>query len=64
MPRLPLGDWVDSGVDWLVGHLSWLFDAIRAVLEGMYDGIDAVLNAPSRCCWPASSPSSPGGCAD
>ncbi|MYS16767.1 ABC transporter permease/substrate binding protein [Streptomyces sp. SID4982] len=46
MPRLPLGDWVDSGVDWLVGHLSWLFDAIRAVLEGMYDGIDAVLNAP------------------
>ncbi|MER8030452.1 ABC transporter permease/substrate binding protein [Streptomyces bauhiniae] len=46
MPRLPLGDWVDSGVDWLVGHLSWLFDAIRAVLEGMYDGIDAVLTAP------------------
>ncbi|MFG2817310.1 ABC transporter permease/substrate binding protein [Streptomyces sp. NPDC048410] len=46
MPRLPLGDWVDSGVDWLVDHLSWLFDAVRAVLEGMYDGIDAVLNAP------------------
>ncbi|MEU6816254.1 ABC transporter permease/substrate binding protein [Streptomyces sp. NPDC046860] len=46
MPRLPLGDWVDSGVDWLVDHLSWLFDAIRAVLEGMYDGIDAALNAP------------------
>ncbi|MFF8651376.1 ABC transporter permease/substrate binding protein [Streptomyces griseoluteus] len=46
MPRLPLGDWVDSGVDWLVGHLSWLFDAVRAVLEGMYDGIDAVLTAP------------------
>ncbi|MEU9923453.1 ABC transporter permease/substrate binding protein [Streptomyces griseoluteus] len=46
MPRLPLGDWVDSGVDWLVGHLSWLFDAVRAVLEGMYDGTDAVLTAP------------------
>ncbi|MEU3980016.1 ABC transporter permease/substrate binding protein [Streptomyces sp. NPDC026672] len=46
MPRLPLGDWVDSGVDWLVGHLSWLFDAIRAVVEGMYDGINAVLAAP------------------
>ncbi|MGW5044082.1 ABC transporter permease/substrate binding protein [Streptomyces griseoluteus] len=46
MPRLPLGDWVDSGVEWLVGHLSWLFDAVRAVLEGMYDGIDAVLTAP------------------
>ncbi|OIK28602.1 ABC transporter permease/substrate binding protein [Streptomyces malaysiense] len=47
MPRLPLGDWVDSGVNWLVDHLSWLFDAIRAVMEGMYNGIDAVLGAPT-----------------
>ncbi|MEU7305458.1 ABC transporter permease/substrate binding protein [Streptomyces sp. NPDC007206] len=46
MPRIHLGDWVDSGVNWLVDHLSWLFDAIRAVMEGMYDGIDAVLGAP------------------
>ncbi|MFI5686303.1 ABC transporter permease/substrate binding protein [Streptomyces sp. NPDC051636] len=46
MPRIHLGDWVDSGVDWLVAHLSWLFDAIRAVVEGMYGGIDAVLTAP------------------
>ncbi|MGW0508548.1 ABC transporter permease/substrate binding protein [Streptomyces olivaceoviridis] len=47
MPRIHLGDWVDSGVNWLVDHLSWLFDAIRAVMEGMYDGIDAVLAAPA-----------------
>ncbi|MFF7371631.1 ABC transporter permease/substrate binding protein [Streptomyces tricolor] len=46
MPRIPLGDWVDSGVDWLVDHLSWLFDAVKTVMEGMYDGIDAVLTAP------------------
>ncbi|CAL9318715.1 ABC transporter permease/substrate binding protein [Streptomyces sp. SudanB182_2057] len=46
MPRIPLGDWVDSGVDWLVAHLSWLFDAVKAVMEGMYDGIDALLSAP------------------
>ncbi|MBV2355846.1 ABC transporter permease/substrate binding protein [Streptomyces sp. J2-1] len=46
MPRLPLGDWVDSGVNWLVDHLSWLFDAVRVVVEGMYDGLDAVLAAP------------------
>ncbi|MFI7414060.1 ABC transporter permease/substrate binding protein [Streptomyces sp. NPDC049627] len=46
MPRLPLGDWVDSGVDWLVDHMGWLFDAIKAVVEGMYDGVDAVLTAP------------------
>ncbi|WP_435260297.1 ABC transporter permease/substrate binding protein [Streptomyces sp. 1222.5] len=47
MPRLPLGDWVDSGVNWLVDHFSWLFDAVKAVMEGMYDGIDAVLTAPA-----------------
>ncbi|MYW46871.1 ABC transporter permease/substrate binding protein [Streptomyces sp. SID161] len=46
MPRIRLGDWVDSGVDWLVNHLSWLFDAVKAVMEGMYDGIDSVLAAP------------------
>ncbi|MFJ8947071.1 ABC transporter permease/substrate binding protein [Streptomyces sp. NPDC102395] len=46
MPRLHLGDWVDSGVDWLVAHMSWLFDAIKTVVEGMYDGLDAVLTAP------------------
>ncbi|HEY8986981.1 MAG TPA: ABC transporter permease/substrate binding protein [Streptomyces sp.] len=46
MPRLHLGNWVDSGVDWLVTHLAWLFDAVKAVVEGMYDVLDAVLNAP------------------
>ncbi|MFG2131225.1 ABC transporter permease/substrate binding protein [Streptomyces sp. NPDC048751] len=46
MPRLHLGDWVDSGVEWLVTHMSWLFDAIKTVVEGMYDGIDTVLTAP------------------
>ncbi|WP_405769940.1 ABC transporter permease/substrate binding protein [Streptomyces sp. NBC_00080] len=46
MPRLHLGDWVDSGVDWLVTHMSWLFDTIKTVVEGMYDGLDTVLTAP------------------
>ncbi|MEU3187803.1 ABC transporter permease/substrate binding protein [Streptomyces sp. NPDC006923] len=46
MPRLPLGDWVDSAVDFLQRHLSWLFDAIGSIVSGMYDGIDAVLSAP------------------
>ncbi|MCM2390396.1 ABC transporter permease/substrate binding protein [Streptomyces albipurpureus] len=46
MPRLPLGDVVDRGVDWLQFHLSWLFDAISSFVTGMYDGIDAALSAP------------------
>ncbi|MFJ2115702.1 ABC transporter permease/substrate binding protein [Streptomyces sp. NPDC087850] len=46
MPRLPLGDWVDSAVDFLQNHLARLFDAIGSIVSGMYDGIDAVLSAP------------------
>ncbi|WP_030762112.1 ABC transporter permease/substrate binding protein [Streptomyces sp. NRRL F-2664] len=47
MPRMPLGAWVDSGVDFLQSHLSWLFDAISALVTGVYDGLVAVLTAPA-----------------
>ncbi|MES5822352.1 ABC transporter permease/substrate binding protein [Streptomyces sp. RG80] len=46
MPRIPLGDWVNDAVDWLLGHMSWLFDFLKTVFTGAYDGIDAVLQAP------------------
>ncbi|MGW1890871.1 ABC transporter permease/substrate binding protein [Streptomyces sp. NPDC002004] len=46
MPRIPLGDWVNSAVDWLLHHMSWLFDFLKAVFSGTYDGINAVLQAP------------------
>ncbi|MEU9391332.1 ABC transporter permease/substrate binding protein [Streptomyces sp. NPDC048324] len=46
MPRIPLGDWVNSTVDWLLHHVSWLFDFLKTVFTGAYDGIDAVLQAP------------------
>ncbi|MEU4211125.1 ABC transporter permease/substrate binding protein [Streptomyces sp. NPDC026206] len=46
MPRIHLGSWAESAVDWLQSHLSWLFDAVNTVLSGMYDGVNAVLGAP------------------
>ncbi|MFF7332190.1 ABC transporter permease/substrate binding protein [Streptomyces sp. NPDC090306] len=46
MPRIPLGDWVNDIVDWLLAHVSWLFDFFKTVFNGAYDGIDAVLQAP------------------
>ncbi|MFJ8309362.1 MULTISPECIES: ABC transporter permease/substrate binding protein [unclassified Streptomyces] len=46
MPRLHLGDWVDSAVNFLQHHFSWLFDAVTQVVNGMYDGINAVLDWP------------------
>lgn len=46
MPRIHLGQWVESAVGWLQTHLDWLFDAINTVLSGAYDGVVAVLGAP------------------
>ncbi|GAU66202.1 glycine betaine ABC transporter permease/substrate-binding protein [Streptomyces sp. NBRC 110611] len=46
MPRIPLGSWANSAVDWLRDNLAWFFDALTTVLTGVYDGILAVLNAP------------------
>ncbi|MCI3243776.1 ABC transporter permease/substrate binding protein [Streptomyces spinosisporus] len=46
MPRIPLGDWVNDTVDWLLGHAAWLFDFFKTVFTGTYDGINAVLQAP------------------
>ncbi|WP_405610872.1 ABC transporter permease/substrate binding protein [Streptomyces sp. NBC_00076] len=46
MPRIPFGDWVNSTVEWLLDHMAWLFDFLKTVFEGFYDGIDTVLQAP------------------
>jgi glycine betaine/proline transport system substrate-binding protein len=46
VPRIPLGDWVNDTVDWLLGHMGWLFDFLKTVFTGTYDGIAAVLQAP------------------
>ncbi|MEU9468688.1 ABC transporter permease/substrate binding protein [Streptomyces avermitilis] len=46
MPRIPFGDWVNDTVDWLLNHMSWLFDFFKTVFLGAFDGIDAVLQAP------------------
>jgi glycine betaine/proline transport system substrate-binding protein len=47
MPRLHLGQWVDSAVDWLTQNLGWLFDFISTVVGGMQEGIYTVLAAPN-----------------
>ncbi|WP_069814182.1 ABC transporter permease/substrate binding protein [Streptomyces sp. TP-A0874] len=46
MPKLELGDKIESAVDWLQSNLSWLFELINSVLTGMYDGLNNVLGAP------------------
>jgi glycine betaine/proline transport system substrate-binding protein len=46
VPRIQLGNWVNDAVDWLTTHMAWLFDFCKTVFLGLYDGINAVLQAP------------------
>ncbi|PYI65399.1 glycine/betaine ABC transporter [Arthrobacter livingstonensis] len=44
--RIPLGDWVAVGLDWLITTLDGFFTAVRHVFVNAYDGLDWLLNAP------------------
>lgn len=46
MPRIPFGEWVNDGVDWLLSHMAWLFDFFQTVFQGAYDAISDLLQAP------------------
>lgn len=46
MIRLPLGDWVSDGVDWVVANASAFFDVLRSIFLGAYDGVNWVLATP------------------
>jgi len=44
--RLPLGDAVETGVEWLTSTFAGLFDVIKVVLVSSFDGLEYVLSAP------------------
>ncbi|WP_306231325.1 ABC transporter permease [Agrococcus beijingensis] len=44
--RLPLGDWVETGVDWITVNLAVLFDVIRALVNGLFDVAEWVFTEP------------------
>lgn len=44
--RIPLGDWVEVGLDWLTTTLDGFFLLVRTVLVGAYDGLEWLLQAP------------------
>lgn len=46
VPRLPLGQGVDTAIDWITGTFRPVFRAIKSVLEGAYDGLDTILSGP------------------
>ncbi|QNS07239.1 ABC transporter permease/substrate binding protein [Streptomyces xanthii] len=46
MPKIPFGDWVNDAVEWLLHHMSWLFDFFQSCFEGVNNGLTDVLQAP------------------
>ncbi|SDS27972.1 ABC transporter permease [Paraoerskovia marina] len=46
VPRLPFGDWIESFIDWLTATFDAFFDVVKTIFEGIYDGLDYVLNSP------------------
>ncbi|WP_343074362.1 proline/glycine betaine ABC transporter permease [Phytoactinopolyspora limicola] len=45
-PRIDLGDWIEDAIRWFVRTFSIIFDGLQAVLEGAFDAVDTVLEAP------------------
>jgi glycine betaine/proline transport system permease protein len=43
IPRIPLGDWVDNGFDWLKANLSWLFDLFTTVMNFLIGNLTDLL---------------------
>ncbi len=46
VPRIPLGPWVESGVDWVTTTFRPFFRLVKDVLVGIYDALDVVLAGP------------------
>lgn len=42
-PRIPLGTWVEDGIDWLTENVSWLFDAFSEVMTFLIVNLENAL---------------------
>ena len=48
MPRIPIGEWIDAGIDWLKNNVSWLFDLFSTVMDFLIGGLtDLLMLAPA-----------------
>lgn len=46
IPRLPVGDWIETGFDWINENLSALFGLIRTVVTTLADWLTTLLTTP------------------
>jgi len=46
VPRIPIGDWIESGFDWVSDNLSAFFDIVDTVISTAVDGLTDLLLLP------------------
>lgn len=46
LPRIPVGEWADTGVDWLRDNMAWFFDILSTVLRFLRDQVEWVFTYP------------------
>lgn len=44
--RIPLGTWIEAGVDWLTDTFEVLFDLVKTVLLALFDAVELVFAGP------------------
>lgn len=45
IPRIPIGDWTNDGIDWLTDNAKWLFDAFSALMKFLVEGFSEALTS-------------------
>ncbi|GAA3752281.1 proline/glycine betaine ABC transporter permease [Microbacterium kribbense] len=44
--RIPLGDWVEAIINWVIATFSGFFDVVSAIFGGLYDAVEWVFVTP------------------
>ncbi|TYL45027.1 proline/glycine betaine ABC transporter permease [Nocardioides sp. BGMRC 2183] len=47
VPRIPVGEWIDEGFDWIYDHFGDFLDAVGDAGESALESISGVLNGPA-----------------
>lgn len=46
IPRLPVGEWIETGFDWIQDNLDPVFSSIQSFVSTLTNGLDDLLNTP------------------
>ncbi len=46
VPKLPIDNWVNGAISWIIGHFGGAFDVLNSVIEGVVSLLSFVLTAP------------------